>query len=137
MSTTHRANARAIHSGGGAVMEHLHCDRSGAGPGVMGASTLEGKPVVDAMGQDFGHIEKIMLDVQRGRIAYAVLSVTAGFGVRHKLMAVPWGALILDPKRKRFVLDLPEERAGNGLGRDEDHCSEPDRPNEMGRYYGA
>ena len=104
----------------------------------MGASTLEGKPVVDAVGQDFGHIEKIMLDVQRGRIAYAVLSVAAGFGVRHKLMAVPWSALMLDPKRKCFVLDLPEEEgAGKGLGRDEDHWSEPGRHNEAGRYYGA
>jgi len=103
----------------------------------MGASTLEGKPVVNAVGQDFGHIEKIMLDVQRGRIAYAVLSVESGFGVRHKLMAVPWDALILDVKRKRFILDIPEPPPRNCLERDEDHSPDADWQNEAGRYYGA
>ena len=98
----------------------------------MGASIVEGRPVVNALGQDFGYMEKIMLDVRRGRIAYAVLSVAAGFGVPHKLMAVPWCALILDAKRKRFVLDL-----SGGLDGNEDRWPEADWHNEAGPYHGA
>ncbi len=138
MSTIPRDGAGAIRSRSAATTGDLPRDRAGSRPEVMSSSDLEGRPVVNTVGQDFGHIEKVMLDVQRGRIAYAVLSVAAGFGERHKLMAVPWSVLNLDTRRRRFVLDIPEEPRGNGLGGDEnDHWTEPDWPDQVGRYYGA
>jgi hypothetical protein len=109
----------------------------------MGASTLEGKPIVNAAGEDLGYIEKIMLDVQEGRIAYAVLSIAAGFGTPHKLMTVPWSALVLDTKRSCFALDDAKEWSEKGWsGSDKDQDSDAERRyeldhREVGHYYGA
>ncbi|GAA5786165.1 hypothetical protein GCM10007860_24270 [Chitiniphilus shinanonensis] len=93
----------------------------GPGPYLMLADSLEGNDVVNAAGDDLGEIKGIMLDVQRGRIAYAVLSFGGFLGVGNKLFAIPWQALVLDTDRKRFVLDVSEERLKAAPGFDKDH----------------
>jgi len=77
---------------------------AGPGPYLMLADTLEGNDVVNPAGDDLGHIKGIMLDVQRGRIAYAVLSFGGFLGMGNKLFAIPWQALTLDTDDKQFVL---------------------------------
>jgi len=92
----------------------------GPGPQVMAADTLAGDDVVNAMGEDLGEVKDIMLDVESGRIAYAVLSFGGFLGVGDKLFAIPWNALKLDPENKRFVLDVDKERLKSAPGFDKD-----------------
>ena len=66
---------------------------SGPGPRLMTSSTLEGDEVVNLQGDKLGKIDEIMLDVPRGRIAYAVMSRGGFLGVGDRLFAVPWSAL--------------------------------------------
>ncbi|UXY15364.1 PRC-barrel domain-containing protein [Chitiniphilus purpureus] len=93
----------------------------GPGPFLMLSDSLEGNDVVNAAGEDLGEIKGIMLDVQRGRIAYAVLSFGGFLGMGNKLFAIPWQALALDIDHKRFVLDVSEERLKSAPGFDKDH----------------
>jgi hypothetical protein len=62
-----------------------------------------------------------MIDVPRGRVAYAVLSFGGLFGVGDKLFAIPWDALILDTSRHCFVLDADKEHLKHAPGFDKDH----------------
>ncbi|WKZ86972.1 PRC-barrel domain-containing protein [Ralstonia pickettii] len=94
---------------------------SGPGPELMAADTLTGDRVVNGKGEDLGTITNIMLDVQRGRIAYAVLSVGGFLGIGDKLFAIPWGAMSLDIERKCFVLEAEKERFDAAFGFDKDH----------------
>ena len=41
---------------------------------VLSGSSLKGDRVVNYKGEDLGKIEEIMIDLDRGRVAYAVLS---------------------------------------------------------------
>jgi sporulation protein YlmC with PRC-barrel domain len=91
-------------------------DGSGPGPRLMTASTLEGDSVVNAVGEDLGKIEEIMLDVPLGRIAYAVLSFGGFLGIGNRLFAIPWHVLELDPLNHRFVMDVSRERLENAPG---------------------
>jgi sporulation protein YlmC with PRC-barrel domain len=93
----------------------------GPGPEIMNAGTLIGDNVVNAAGDDLGKIEAIMLDVTSGRIAYAVLSFGGFLGMGSKLFAIPWSALALDARQKRFVLDASKERLESAPGFDKDH----------------
>jgi len=93
----------------------------GPGPYVMDAKTLEGDAVVNAEGENLGEIKAIMLDVQNGRIAYAVLSFGGFLGMGTKMFALPWSALTLDADAKRFVLEVPKERLATAPGFDKDH----------------
>ena len=94
---------------------------SGPGPEVMAADTLEGDKVVNAKGEDLGTIEDIMIDVQRGRVAYAVMSCGGFLGLGEKLFAIPWSALVLDANRHCFVLDADRERFEKAPGFDKHH----------------
>ena len=93
---------------------------SGPGPGLMGADTLIGNNVVNHKGHDLGEIKEIMLDMFTGKVSYAVLSFGGFLGMGKKLFAVPWNALTLDTKNKRFVLNVEKDRLKDAPGFDTD-----------------
>ena len=107
-------------SGGASIIGDRR-NSDGPGPEVMDAGTLIGDSVVNADDEDLGKVEAIMLDVQSGRIAYAVLSFGGFLGMGTKLFAIPWSALALDTEEKRFILDVPKEKLENAPGFDKDH----------------
>ncbi|QOY93522.1 PRC-barrel domain-containing protein [Massilia sp. UMI-21] len=94
---------------------------TGPGPALMGADTLIGDSVVNGQEQDLGDIKEIMLDMQTGQVAYAVLAFGGFLGIGEKLFAVPWQALHLDTANKRMVLDVDKERLKHAPGFDKDH----------------
>ena len=93
---------------------------AGPGPALMGADTLIGDSVVNAADENLGDIKEIMLDMQTGQVAYAVLSFGGFLGMGDKLFAVPWQALHLDTVNKRFVLDIDKQQLQNAPGFDKD-----------------
>ena len=93
---------------------------AGPGPSLMGADTLIGENVVNANEEDLGEIKEIMLDMQTGQVAYAVLAFGGFLGMGEKLFAVPWQALHLDTVNKRFVLGVEKDRLKSAPGFDKD-----------------
>jgi sporulation protein YlmC with PRC-barrel domain len=76
---------------------------------VLSASTLSGDAVVNPEGDSLGKIEDLMIDLDHGRVAYAVLSFGGFMGMGDKLFALPWEALALDEENHRMILDVPKE----------------------------
>jgi sporulation protein YlmC with PRC-barrel domain len=72
---------------------------------VLSGSSLKGDRVVNYKGEDLGKIEEIMIDLDRGRVAYAVLSFGGFLGMGDKLFAIPWQAFSVDMTKKRLVLN--------------------------------
>jgi sporulation protein YlmC with PRC-barrel domain len=113
--------------------------RRGPGPDLMGADTLVGNDVCNQKGEDVGDIKEIMLDMRNGKVGYAVLSFGGFLGMGEKLFAVPWGALTLDTKNKRFVLNVEKDRLKNAPGFDKDHwpdMADQSWAREIHSYYG-
>ena len=92
--------------------------RRGPGPEMMGADTLVGNDVYNQNDEDLGDIKEIMLDMRSGRVSYAVLSFGGFLGMGEKLFAVPWNALILDTRNKRFELNVEKDRLKDAPGFD-------------------
>jgi sporulation protein YlmC with PRC-barrel domain len=92
----------------------------GPGPGLMGADTLNGNDVYNQQDEELGDIKEIMLNMRTGRISYAVLSYGGFLSLGEKLFAVPWDALKLDTKNKRFVLNVEKARLEKAPGFDKD-----------------
>ena len=82
---------------------------------VLSASTMIGDKVVNGGGESLGDIKELMVDVQEGRIAYAVLSFGGFMGMGDKLFAIPWSALSVDTIEKRFVFDVKKELRKRGV----------------------
>src|ERR1035437_8964688 len=73
-----------------------------------------------------------MIDLETGRIAYAVLSFGGFLGMGDKLFAIPWSALALDTVEKRFILNVEKELLKHAPGFDKDHW-----PNMADHGWGA
>jgi sporulation protein YlmC with PRC-barrel domain len=93
----------------------------GPGPELMGANTLLGGHVHNLQNEHLGVIKEFMVDMRTGAIAYAVMSSSHFVGLGEKLFVVPWQALSLDLRHKRFTMDIARERIANAPGFDTDH----------------
>jgi sporulation protein YlmC with PRC-barrel domain len=87
---------------------------------LLSSSTITGDEVVNGLGESLGKIEDLMLDLDRGRIAYAVLSFGGFLNMGNKLFAIPWEALALDPANKRFTLNVAKDKLEAAPGFDKD-----------------
>ena len=117
-------------------------DASDAGPGprLMGADTLLGNDVYNTADEDLGDIKEIMLDMQSGKVSYAVLSFGGFLGMGTKLFAVPWEALKLDTANHRFTLDATKDRLKDAPGFDDDHwpdMADPTWATGVHKFYGT
>lgn len=88
---------------------------------MLSASTLEGTDVKNSAGDSLGDIKDLMVDLNTGRVAYAVIEFGGLFGIGSKLFAVPLQALKQDAEDKCFVLDTTKEALEQQPGFDKDH----------------
>lgn len=87
---------------------------------TLSTSTLTGDDVVNAEGEDLGTIEDFMIDLQNGRVDYAVLSFGGFLGLGDKLFAIPFELLDVDFENKRVTLDIDREALEDAPGFDKD-----------------
>ncbi|HSJ28813.1 MAG TPA: PRC-barrel domain-containing protein [Acidimicrobiia bacterium] len=90
-------------------------------PRVLSTSTLTGDDVVNREEAKLGNLKDLMIDLDHGRIAYAVLSRGGLAGLGEKLFAVPWVLFEVDGDSHRLILDLSEDVLDNSPGFDPDH----------------
>ena len=92
-----------------------------AEPIVLSATTMIGDTVKNLKGDEIGKIEEIMIDIDSGLVAYAVLSFGGFMGFGDKLFAIPWGMLEIDTENKNFILDIDADRLEDAPGFDKDN----------------
>src|SRR5512140_511134 len=102
---------------------------------VLAASTLVGDKVKNPKGEDLGKIEELMIDLQSGRVAYAVISFGSGFMHSGKLFAIPWGSLAVDQAEKQIILNVTREMLETAEGFDKDNWPDMADPNFLNRTY--
>jgi sporulation protein YlmC with PRC-barrel domain len=101
-------------------------------PNVMATSAVIGDSIVNRAGESLGKIEELMLDLEKGRVAYAVLSFGGVMGIGEQLFAVPFEALKLDGSREHFTLDVDKAKLKNAPGFDRNNP-----PQASDRTWGA
>jgi len=90
-------------------------------PRVLPVKKIVGTKVLSTAGEELGTLKELVIDLDDGRIAYAVLSFGGFLGLGDKLFAIPWEALIMDVEENRFILDLDKEVLKHAPGFDKDN----------------
>ena len=86
-----------------------------AAPGIdMRASTLIGRDVRNAQGQDLGEIQDLIVDVNNQRVHYAVLAFGGLMGLGEKLFAYP--VRLLTPSGDALVLNVSKQQLERAPG---------------------
>ncbi|MGF1620696.1 MAG: PRC-barrel domain-containing protein [Rhodomicrobiaceae bacterium] len=94
---------------------------SGPGPRLMSADTLEDNKVYNNQNESLGEVEEIMINVNDGKVEYAVVEFGGFLGMGTKYFAVPWEAMQLDTKEECFRLNVTKEALENADGFDKDN----------------
>jgi len=89
-------------------------------PLFLTANTVKGDKVINMAGEHLGKIEDLMIDLEYGRIVYAVLSFGGFLGIGNKLFAIPWEALSVRPHENAFALNVNKEVLEKAQGFDKD-----------------
>jgi sporulation protein YlmC with PRC-barrel domain len=90
-------------------------------PHVFPATSMIGSKVLNPAGEQLGILKELVVDLEDGRIAYAVLSFGGFMGMGDKLFAIPWEALAPNTKDHTFILDVEKEVLKEAPGFDKDH----------------
>lgn len=90
-------------------------------PRVLSATTITGDKVINTAGEQLGTIKELMIDLDGGLIAYAVLSFGGILGMGDKLFAIPWEAFTIDTDNHTFILNVDKEVLENAPGFDKDN----------------
>jgi hemerythrin superfamily protein/sporulation protein YlmC with PRC-barrel domain len=101
-------------------------------PRVLSAATIVADEVRDADGEPLGRIEELVIDIDHGRVAYAVLSIS------DRWIPLPWQALRLSEEH-RFVADLDRGLIARAPGFDRRNwpdMSDPAFHQAIDRHYG-
>ena len=69
---------------------------------LIGSDKVEGTNVYRSNGDKIGSIERIMLDKQSGKVAYAVMSFGGFLGIGHEHYPVPWSLLTYNTNSRRL-----------------------------------
>ena len=103
------------------------------------ASDLKGNRVVNKNAEDLGTLEDYMIDLQNGRITYAVLSFGGWFGMGNKLFPIPWSALTMQlyDNNMRIILNVDKEVLQKAQGFDKSQLPlSYDELSNVYTYYG-
>ena len=69
-----------------------------------------GSKVINLKGETLGKIENLVVDIDTGRIVYAVLEAGGFLGIGEKLFPVPWKSLAALPSEGIFFLNQSKEQ---------------------------
>jgi len=99
-------------------------DHNPVGPRLLTSNTLTGTRVINRKDETLGTISDIMLNIEEGGIAYAVMASGGFMGIGERLYALPWYALALDTERKCCVLNADRSSFEQTPSFDKDHLPE-------------
>lgn len=89
-------------------------------PTLLSADSLVNTDVHNLEGENIGTVTNLMIDIDFGKIAYAVLSFGGFMGLGDKLFAIPWSSLTVDTETERFVLNVDKTVLESAEGFDQD-----------------
>jgi sporulation protein YlmC with PRC-barrel domain len=98
-----------------ALAQGVPASALGASPSLQDAVLLRSKTLFEyqvksPQGEDLGKIEEVMIDMEMGRVAYAVLSFGGLWGLGSTWVPVPWDAVALQPDEKVLLLKIEKEK---------------------------
>ena len=106
---------------------------------LIASDRVEGTPVFRSGGKRIGSIKRIMLDKQRGTVAYAVMGFGGFLGIGDDYYPLPWALLTYDEGFGGYRVDVTDDQLKGAPAYARDGWDFGDRAKEQALYdyYGA
>ena len=110
--------------------------KNGDKPSVLSAGSIKGTDVINPEGENIGKVHELMIDLDYGKVSYAVLQFGGFMGLGDKLFAIPWEAFGINTKENEFILNVDKETLKNAEGFDKDNWPETANYTWLDETYG-
>lgn len=87
----------------------------------LSATSLIGNTAKNHQDENIGDLKEIMIDIDSGKVSYAVLDFGGFLGIGNKLFAVPWSAIRVDTENHSVVIDVDKEKLKEVEGFDQNN----------------
>ncbi|AKB26270.1 antigen [Methanosarcina sp. MTP4] len=84
----------------------------------VAATEIKGSKILTVKDEELGTIKEVMIDSERGRIAYVVFACDCFLGMKCKYFAIPWG--VLEANRGAYILNVDKGAFETAEGLDKD-----------------
>ena len=104
---------------------------------VSAREDLVGMRLMSAMGKELGHIDDVLIDIQQGRVLYAVIRFGGFMGLGSEYAPLPFGRLRFDAAQGGFMTDLTAEDFRTAPMAEMDWRSNREWQNRSNSHYGV
>jgi hypothetical protein len=108
--------------------------------GLIASDRVEGTNVYRSNGQKIGHVERIMIDKQSGKAAYAVMNFGGFLGLGSESYPLPWSVLTYNTRLGGYEVNVTDEqlKGAPSVGPNEEwDDGNRSRDDEISGYYGV
>lgn len=77
---------------------------------LISSDRVEGTNVYNTQGDKLGSVDRLMIDKQKGRIAYAIMSFGGFLGLGEEYHPLPWDTLTYDNDKEGYVVNLSKDQ---------------------------
>lgn len=82
------------------------------------AQEIKDMSIMNLEGEDLGKVEEFFIDLEYGRVAYALVSFGGFLGMGGKVHAIPWQAFSWSPQGTKLVLNIDKQSLKDSPGFD-------------------
>jgi hypothetical protein len=77
---------------------------------LIASDKVEGTAVYRANGDKLGRIERVMIDKETGKVAYALMSFGGFMGIGRDYYPLPWSLLRFNPRLDGYEINISEQQ---------------------------
>ncbi|WP_112664280.1 PRC-barrel domain-containing protein [Microvirga flavescens] len=121
-------------------MATLAASQSVSANPLIDSDRVEGTKVFDPNGHKIGTVDRLMIEKETGKVAYAVMTFGGFLGLGEEAYTIPWAKLKYDTSLGGYRTDITEEELSGApdfyrdTGRDYD-WSDRERERELHDYW--
>jgi sporulation protein YlmC with PRC-barrel domain len=84
--------------------------KTGETRSVIASDKVEGTAVYRPNGDKLGRIERVMIDKETGKVAYALMSFGGFMGIGRDYYPLPWSLLKFNPRLDGYEINISEQQ---------------------------
>jgi PRC-barrel domain len=77
---------------------------------LIASDKVEGTAVYRSNGDKLGRIERVMIDKETGKVAYALMSFGGFMGIDRDYYPLPWSPLKFSPRLDGYEINISEQQ---------------------------
>ncbi len=103
---------------------------------IRSADELEGMAIQNTQGEKLGKLAQVLVDLQAGKIGYAVVSSGGVLGMGESKYIVPFKAIKVGPQNN-LILDIPADRLKEAPQGNVEQALNREQGREIHQFYGV